>query len=66
MTSHSDSVGTEHAPPVIRLRHTKPGAPGLSQSPSVAISTETSSPGIVTMDASPRAGNLAATRDRFA
>lgn len=61
MTSHSDSVIIEHAPPVIPPRHTKP--PDLSQPPPEDISTE---PGIVTLDASPRAGKVAATLGRFA
>ncbi|KAG8218128.1 hypothetical protein J3R82DRAFT_3664 [Butyriboletus roseoflavus] len=46
MTSSSDSVVLEHAPPVIPSRHTKP-PPVLSQSPSEDISS-----GIVTMIAS--------------
>ncbi|KAH0839417.1 Endonuclease/exonuclease/phosphatase [Lanmaoa asiatica] len=65
MTSHSGSVVIEHAPPVIPPR-TRPGAPDLSQSPSEDISTEMSSPGIVTMDASPRRGNVTAMLGRFA
>ncbi|KAF8430424.1 hypothetical protein L210DRAFT_3651845 [Boletus edulis BED1] len=62
MTSRSDSVVIQNAPPSIHPRHT---LPDVSQS-LLDVSTETSSLGMIPIDAFPCPGSVATLRGRFA
>ncbi|KIK91255.1 hypothetical protein PAXRUDRAFT_13877 [Paxillus rubicundulus Ve08.2h10] len=66
--TYSEPAVIEHQPPAIPSRHTKPGAGDHSRIPPSSIddsSTKTAVPTIVTVDSSPRAGKVAAIRNRF-